>query len=77
MTEKRDTVPEDDDSALRSTSPNGRHDHPANQLRATIVEYADRTNRCTICPRDLTREELMVTWITADASAFVDLKDAR
>lgn len=39
----------------------------------TVVKYEDRPNRGTIHPHDLTGIERMETWLSADASAFVDL----
>lgn len=51
--------------------------HPANALRTVLVEYPDRSNRRTICPEQLTRDELMVTWLTADADDFIDLLEWR
>lgn len=51
--------------------------HPAADLRAVVVRYDDRPDRCTICPRSLSRDELTTAWMTADASAFWDLAEAR
>lgn len=51
--------------------------HPAEALRSVLVEYPDRPDRRTVCPRGLGREAVMVTWLTADAGAFVDLLAAR
>lgn len=48
-------------------------DHPATSLRSVLVEYPDRPDRRTICPRGLQRHEVMVMWLTADADAYVDL----
>lgn len=56
-----------------SASADNMGDHPANALRSVLVEYPDRSDRRTVCPKDLTRDELMVTWLTADAGVFVDL----
>lgn len=53
------------------------NDHPANALRSVLVEYPDRPDRRTVCPKQLTRNELMVTWLTADANAFIDLLACR
>lgn len=51
--------------------------HPASSLRSVLVEYADRPDRRTICPKDLNGHEVMVTWLTADADGFVDLLERR
>ena len=51
--------------------------HPAAALRSVLVEYPDRPDRRTVCPSGIERDELMVTWLTADAAAFVDLLEAR
>ena len=51
--------------------------HPATDLRAVVVKYDDRPDRCTICPRHLSRDQLTTAWLTADASAFWDLAEAR
>ena len=51
--------------------------HPAADLRAVVVEYDDRPDRCTVCPRRLSRDQLTTAWLTADASAFWDLAEAR
>lgn len=52
-------------------------DHPAVDLRTIVVEYPDRPDQCTICPRNITRQQLLTTWITANRSALIDLGDAR
>lgn len=60
-----------DDVTSRTTS------HPAETLRAVVVRYDHRPDRCTVCPRSMTRDELTTAWITADASVFYDLAEAR
>ena len=52
-------------------------EHPASRLRAVVVEYDGRPDRCTICPRGMTRDQLMTAWVTADAAAFYDLCEVR
>jgi hypothetical protein len=66
-----DTAPVDTGSRHPLDDPDGGH--PASSLRSVLVEYPDRADRRTICPRGLQRHEVMVTWLTADADAFVDL----
>ena len=51
--------------------------HPATALRAVLVRYDHRPDRCTICPRSMSREELTTAWITADATAFYDLAETQ
>ena len=43
------------------------------QLRATIVEYEDAPDECTIFPRDASGVERMTTWISAEEGSYVDL----
>ena len=52
-------------------------EHPASQLRAVVVAYDRRPNRCTLCPRDIDSDQLKTAWITANASAFYDLDEVR
>lgn len=42
-------------------------------LRATIVEYEDAPDECTIFPRDVSDVERMTTWISAEEGSYVDL----
>lgn len=46
-------------------------------LELRCVEYPDGPTRCTMCPQGLTGIARMETWLTADASAFVDLEGWR
>lgn len=43
------------------------------QLRATIVEYDDAPDECTIYPRGVSGMERMTTWISAKEESYVDL----
>jgi hypothetical protein len=52
-------------------------DHPAASLRSVLVEYPERCDRRTVCPKGLERHELMVSWLTADDADFVDLGEYR
>ena len=52
-------------------------EHPASRLRAVVVEYERRPDRCTICPREVVPDRLTTAWITADAGAFYDLAEVR
>lgn len=51
--------------------------HPAAHLRSVVVEYADKPDKCTICPKDLSSHELLASWITANNEAFIDLLEVR
>lgn len=46
-------------------------------LRAIVVEYENRPNRCTVCPEAPAREELTTAWITADTGDFYCLAQMR
>lgn len=50
---------------------------PAVALHATVVQYSDRPDRCTVYPGHLDHEERLCTWLSADQEAFVPLADAR
>ncbi|MFC7046588.1 hypothetical protein ACFQH6_15300 [Halobacteriaceae archaeon GCM10025711] len=52
-------------------------DHPAVELRAAVVEYENRPDRCTLYDPALTGFERMATWLTADRDVFVDLAAVR
>ena len=43
------------------------------QLRATIVEYEEAPNECTIYPKGVSGMERMTTWISAKEGSYVDL----
>lgn len=43
------------------------------RLRATIVEYEDAPNECTIYPNGVSEMERMTTWISAEEGSYVDL----
>ena len=54
----------------------GRHElppHPASGYAFRVVEYEGRPDECTICPRSLSRAQLLTTWITANRRLCVDL----
>jgi hypothetical protein len=44
------------------------------QLRATVVEYENAPDECTIYPSGVTGMEQMTTWISAEEDSFVDLE---
>lgn len=43
------------------------------KLRATIVEYEDAPDECTIFPSDTSDIERMSTWISAKEGSYIDL----
>lgn len=44
------------------------------QLRATVVEYENAPDECTIYPRGVSGMEQMTTWMSAEEDSFVDLE---
>ena len=52
-------------------------DGPATKLRATVVEYEEAPNECTIHPRGVSGMDRMTTWISAEEGAYVDLESFR
>lgn len=46
-------------------------------LRATVVEYEDAPDECTIYPQDVSHWDRMTTWITAEEGSFVELESQR
>ncbi|WP_306059685.1 DUF7511 domain-containing protein [Natronococcus wangiae] len=46
-------------------------------LEAAVVEYESRPNRQTIYPADCAGDRKLTAWLSANASAFVDLDDRR
>jgi hypothetical protein len=47
------------------------------ELHSVVVSYEHRSDRCTIYPRHLSRHERLDTWLSADADAFVSLREMR
>lgn len=43
-------------------------------LQATVVEYENAPDECTLFPRDVSGMDRMTTWITAKEDSFVDLE---
>ena len=43
------------------------------RLRATVVEYEDGPDECTIYPNGVSGVERMTTWISAKEGSYVDL----
>ncbi|RKD97579.1 hypothetical protein ATJ93_0568 [Halopiger aswanensis] len=46
-------------------------------LESIVVRYEDRTDRCTITPRECPDSERLTTWLSADIDAFVELEQRR
>ena len=69
----------DDSSEARTPSIDpgqpGQADPPT--LDLALVRYADRPDRCTIHPPDLTGVERMSTWISVDRTLVVDAETMR
>ncbi len=49
---------------------------PESPLCATIVEYDNAPNECTIFPREASGLRQMTTWITAKEGSFIDLESS-
>lgn len=47
------------------------------RLRATVVEYDDAPNECTIYPDGVSRMERVTTWVSAREGSYVDLESRR
>jgi hypothetical protein len=47
------------------------------ELHSVVVSHETRSDRCTIYPRDCSRTERLETWLSADADAFVPLREVR
>lgn len=50
---------------------------PTPELQLTVVQYETRTDRGTVHPPGLDGIERMETWLSADATAFVGLREWR
>lgn len=46
-------------------------------LESIVVRYENRTDRCTITPRECTDADRLTTWLSADIDAFVALEEMR
>ncbi|ACV48013.1 MULTISPECIES: DUF7511 domain-containing protein [Halomicrobium] len=46
-------------------------------LQATVVEYDDGPDRCTVSPRTVEEGERTTTWLSADQDVFEDLAAMR
>lgn len=46
-------------------------------LESIVVRYENRTDRCTITPRECSDADRLTTWLSADIDAFVDLSEMR
>ncbi|MBO4248537.1 hypothetical protein IL252_12005 [Halomicrobium sp. IBSBa] len=57
----------------RATACAGR----ALELQATVVEYDDAPDRCTVSPRSVEEGERTTTWLSADRDVFEDLAAMR
>lgn len=46
-------------------------------LRATVVEYRDSPDRCTVAPANARDEHRLTAWLSVDADAMVPLDASR
>ena len=46
-------------------------------LHSVFVSYEHRADRCTVYPRTRSHYERVETWLSADADAFVSLREMR
>lgn len=46
-------------------------------LHSVVVSYEDGPDECTIYPRERSHHDRTSVWLTAPATSFVDLVDAR
>jgi hypothetical protein len=46
-------------------------------LHGVVVSYENGPDRCTIYPRGRSRHDRLETWLSADADAFVSLRETR
>ena len=69
----------DENDRCRPDPETASSDDPAldRALERTIVRYDRRPDRCTIFPREFPEERLITTWLSANASSFVDLYAVR
>ncbi|TYL39349.1 hypothetical protein CV102_08745 [Natronococcus pandeyae] len=63
--------------ARRTASTDSESTAPPAALEAAVVEYETRPDRRTIYPADGADDRRLTAWLTANASAFVDLDDRR
>ncbi|WP_423751102.1 DUF7511 domain-containing protein [Salinirarus marinus] len=61
------------DGASTSASPPPREF----ELRSVVVDYDVGANRCTLYPADVSEEERLTHWLTADEDAFAALTEWR
>ncbi|WP_331234935.1 DUF7511 domain-containing protein [Natronorarus salvus] len=64
-------------SSRPRVEPEPSSDHPASALRTDVVRYSGEADRCTISPRDCDDDDRLVTWISVDLEAVVDLGAVR
>ena len=48
-----------------------------NQYAAIVVPDDDGSRECTIFPVDVTEEDLVTTWVSAEAGSYVALAEMR
>ena len=58
-------------------SPSGNLNDERWSLKATVVEYENEPNECTLHPIDPPTEDRTTAWITARGGSYVDLDRCR
>lgn len=73
MRENPDHEPEPIDRPAPEPSDSRR----STDLKAIVVRYGNRPDRCTIAPRECTGGERLTAWLSADLDSFADLEENR
>ena len=63
----------------RHAGTDGGVDEHADQelLQATVVQYRESPDRCTVAPADVDDDRRLTTWLSVNADAMVPLADSR
>ncbi|NKE36459.1 hypothetical protein GWG54_11625 [Natronococcus sp. JC468] len=72
----RELSSEDDASSERASDPVSSAPTSAS-LDSAVVSYEDRADRRTVFPVDCPDERKLTAWLSANATAFVDLEERR
>jgi hypothetical protein len=67
----------DDHSSRQRLAAATQYSEEPIDLESIVVRYENRSDRCTITPRECPEAERMTTWLSADITVVVDLADAR
>lgn len=66
--------PTNTDDRHRNADDQRRSADRLGDLIATVIKHDLRPDECTIYPRDVTDEELVTKWITAEEGSYVELE---